>query len=227
MEKIFKVNQFKIVAPEANSVEYMIPEIFGAQCCYCPSNLTIDQNDIVVDLGANVGVFTIYASQFTNGPIVAVEPEAENYSCLVRNILANSIKNVYTLNEAITDKEGETELYIDGQGSPLIFDHNIAGHLDKHVTVKTDTLQSIIDDPRFKIRASNVFLKMDIEGAAGYIIRSLSLEDIRLFSKIAMEYHENVSPMSAQDMARKIESAGFEVTRTATKPFGYIHGKRR
>ena len=47
-------------------------------------NYLIESNDVVVDLGANVGFFTHYASQKSK-KVIAVEGGDALFSCLVKN----------------------------------------------------------------------------------------------------------------------------------------------
>ncbi len=45
-----------------------------------------------IDMGVNIGMSTIWASQRTNIRVLAFEPEAQNYALLNRNILLNSLE---------------------------------------------------------------------------------------------------------------------------------------
>ena len=48
--------------------------------------LLIDENDVVVDVGAHIGLFALYASQFcNNGKIYSFEPVKENYDLLIND----------------------------------------------------------------------------------------------------------------------------------------------
>jgi tRNA1(Val) A37 N6-methylase TrmN6 len=55
----------------------------------------IRSNDVIVDIGAHIGIFTIYASQFcNNGKIYSFEPVKENYDLLLNNIELNRLEQV-------------------------------------------------------------------------------------------------------------------------------------
>ena len=45
----------------------------------------IEENDIVVDIGANVGFFTVYAHQFNPKKIICLEPDIKSYLTLLEN----------------------------------------------------------------------------------------------------------------------------------------------
>ena len=67
----------------------------------------------VVDIGAHVGIFSLYASRrFKHSVIVAVEPNPRNYELLLRNLSLNRLENVLTVQAAIMDNDGTTSFWI-------------------------------------------------------------------------------------------------------------------
>lgn len=50
---------------------------------------SFDEGDVFVDVGANIGMYTIYAGVACGARVYAFEPEAQNYAELCRNILLN------------------------------------------------------------------------------------------------------------------------------------------
>jgi FkbM family methyltransferase len=72
------------------------------------------EGDTVVDIGAHVGVVSIYlAKKFPFIKIYAIEPEPENFACLTRNIEANGATNVVAINKAVSGDCRQRTLYID------------------------------------------------------------------------------------------------------------------
>jgi len=66
---------------------------------------TFGQGDLFYDVGANVGVFSLYAALHRNCQVYAFEPEAKNYACLNRNIYLNNLgRRVKALNVALHDR---------------------------------------------------------------------------------------------------------------------------
>ncbi|MBU5574844.1 MAG: FkbM family methyltransferase [Candidatus Aenigmarchaeota archaeon] len=61
----------------------------------------IKKGDIVIDAGAYIGLFTLYASKKVgkNGLVIAYEPDPENYKNLLENIKLNKCKNVKLIKE--------------------------------------------------------------------------------------------------------------------------------
>ena len=52
---------------------------------------SIKQEDVYWDIGANVGLYAIYVAKFRGCPVVAFEPEAQNYALLIENLVLNKI----------------------------------------------------------------------------------------------------------------------------------------
>jgi FkbM family methyltransferase len=60
--------------------------------------------DVLYDIGANVGVFSLYGALHRACDVYAFEPEAKNYACLNRNILLNRLgRRVKALNVGLHD----------------------------------------------------------------------------------------------------------------------------
>ncbi len=81
----------------------------------CYSKAEIADGDVVVDVGAHVGVFTISAARRTpSGRVIAVEPAPTNLEFLRENLVKNGIANVKVFDCALSDKPGEARLFSPG-----------------------------------------------------------------------------------------------------------------
>ncbi len=101
-------NGIRIDAPGDNTILDMVHEIFFRKA-YNHANLPIETNDIVVDIGANIGVFTLFAASRTKNTVYAFEPFPGNVEFLNRNIHTNGLDNVITHNVAVSDKIGRVK----------------------------------------------------------------------------------------------------------------------
>ena len=54
----------------------------------------IRSNEILLDVGANVGMYSIWAAKFRNANVIALEPEASNYFVLVYQIKMNFVSYI-------------------------------------------------------------------------------------------------------------------------------------
>ena len=84
--------------------------------CYMPSkDFQIKENFIVIDAGANVGVFTVLAAKLApNGKIFAIEPDKHDFKRLEENVRENRLANVININAAITDRNLDEVFFSDG-----------------------------------------------------------------------------------------------------------------
>jgi tRNA G37 N-methylase Trm5 len=77
--------------------------------------LSIRPNDVVFDIGASVGLMTVYAAAAApKGQVFAFEPDPETMTRLKRNVLLNDLSNVTFLPWALSDRVEEVILYTDG-----------------------------------------------------------------------------------------------------------------
>ena len=211
--------------PDNQSFLFMVKEVFF-QKIYNPPGYEIGAQDLVVDVGANIGVFSIFAARKTRNHVFAFEPSEENYRYLMKNCCANQMDNVIGIHAAIAGEAGEVKLYDSGSSvGYLIFDHNIHGKLERYMLVKAITLAEAIKT--YEIGQID-FLKMDCEGAEGDILLSIPQEELSKIRKIAMEFHDNVSSHHHDEILKLLRGEGFStiVKWDGESPFGYLYAKR-
>lgn len=64
----------------------------------------INNNSIVVDIGANIGYYALLASKIAK-KVYAFEPDSEIFMILKKNIVDNNLTNVIAINKAVGDKK--------------------------------------------------------------------------------------------------------------------------
>jgi FkbM family methyltransferase len=83
-----------------------------AQKEYEDEHFTIGPNDVVVDIGAHIGTFSVWAAkQATSGRVYAFEPNQENYRLLEENKQLNNLPNLHLFNLAVSNQVGEAVLF--------------------------------------------------------------------------------------------------------------------
>ncbi|MDZ7962634.1 MAG: FkbM family methyltransferase [Aulosira sp. DedQUE10] len=118
---------------------------------------------VFIDIGANIGVFTITAAKFLKetGLVIAVEASPNIFSYLQKNIESNKLTNVKTLEFAVAEHDHSTVSFYEaptdhfGMGSLAPQFHN------SPIYVKTKTLDTLIHDE--KIEQVDL-IKVDVEG---------------------------------------------------------------
>ena len=82
----------------------------------------IKKGDVVVDVGANIGYYSLIFARAVgdNGKVFAFEPEPTNFDLLKKNLEINGYKNVVAINKAVSNIKGKVKLYVDSE--------NMGGH---------------------------------------------------------------------------------------------------
>jgi FkbM family methyltransferase len=145
------------------------------------------QEDLnIIDLGANVGLFSLYASPIAE-KIYAVEPTPSHFSLLKELVELTERTNIEPLNLAIGMEDGESEFFVHEGNSTMnsFVKHTTNPHSETSVLVKTKTLNSLIDSLGLDTVG---FVKMDIEGFENQVIFEPSFEEA--VSKIDAMYVE-------------------------------------
>ena len=134
------------------------------------------QGDIVVDIGAHMGRYTIISSKRvgTNGKVVAIEAHPGNFEMLNRNIKLNQLANVIPLNYAVYSKETKIKLYLPEEESGYTIYNTImsnrAGIEDKFVDVNAQTVDYLLELNQIKEELIN-WIKIDVEGAEFEVLK--------------------------------------------------------
>lgn len=124
------------------------------------------EGDIVIDVGAYVGMFTIKAGKLVGdkGLVVAVEPEPRNLALLEHNIESYNLRNTKIIRKAALDKETKTRLFLSNRAAC----HSLFHHSKHYIEVEADSLDNIVS----KLGLDHVdFIKIDAEGAELEILR--------------------------------------------------------
>jgi FkbM family methyltransferase len=169
------------------------------------SLVKIKPDDVILDVGANIGVFTVIASKLvgSHGRVVAIEPNSESAKQLERNIALNRLNNVTVYRAAVTGAPGNVTLYT---GKKAIFSSlfDVGGRAEE---VQGLPLAEILT--REKIDRVDL-LKIDCEGAEYEIFDAAKSETWTKLSQIVMETHrvENRRPA---ELVAKLRCVGYLV----------------
>lgn len=122
LEEYEKLNPRCELTNDGVSVSYCTPtthtkwrvdSLFEKEPCTIAWIAGFGRGDVLVDVGANVGMYTIWAAKTRGTRVFAFEPEAQNYALLNRNIALNGLGTLviaYCL--ALSSAAGYTELHM-------------------------------------------------------------------------------------------------------------------
>src|SRR5205823_3837091 len=184
--------------------EYVNPRIPSIKC-----------GDIVVDIGANIGLFSLFAASISPDiQVYAFEPASDTFALLQENAAANNLANIHCQKCAVTATTGEARLYLDS-GSlgdsvirELVGDENISG------TERVPCLS--LDDLFFRYELPRCdFLKVDCEGSEFDLFSSASPQTLARITAIAVEYHEH-NGRKSRELTELLEAHRFLVSEKRT-----------
>ena len=163
--------------------------------------------DVVLDIGANVGYYTLQLARAVgpNGHIVAFEPDRENFSVLKRNVEMNGYTNVTLVAKAVGAARGKLKLYVSNEN---LGDHRTYDSGEGRPSYEVEVVA--LDDYQFD-RVD--VIKMDIQGAEALAIAGMQQliaanEGLQIFSEF-WPFGLRAAGTEPRGFLRTLRSAGF------------------
>ena len=177
----------------------------------------LSTGDVFVDVGANIGYYSLLASTLVGkgGAVVAIEASPAIFRQLQENIARNDASNVRSINIAVSDRKGTVQLF---RGP----DHNAgetsmfaAAGFTPHSAVESARLEEILDR---KELVSARLIKIDIEGAERFVVPSIGalLSSCRDDLELIVEFHPQYLTEAggrADDLLGLMNASGFHAYR--------------
>lgn len=162
----------------------------------------------IVDAGANIGAFSLFAlGAAPEARVVAIEPAPDSFQRLQSMLRVHQLESRCTLHRAaLGEAEGET--FIELAPASQFRRTGTSG-----CPVPMRTLDNLISE-----NAIVDLLKMDVEGAEYAVFRSISRDLLRRIRRIVMEFHP---PAAAAEAIAPLEAAGFAVSHYQDDGNGY------
>lgn len=203
-----------------DSAGFLFFEIF-ANGCY-GRGLPVALRGEVVDIGANIGAFTLQAAWRYPGSVIhAYEPDPQTCLTLRRNVEANGLASrVRIWNEAVAGVAGTLRLWR-GEGSVIASAHLADAARGEACDVPAVTLQTVLSRTGGRVG----LLKMDCEGAEGDVFESAGAA-LDAVDCIVAEYHEGLVPGVLARMRAALEPS-FVVAAADTRRCGPMMRARR
>jgi FkbM family methyltransferase len=172
-------------------------------CLYQRGDCYIKQNDVVLDLGANIGIFSRFAAAKGAKKIYSVEPTNENFL----DLLSNKPEQCEVFKVAISNSDNQLvqiafKENCPGGSSIVRYDDGV---LQNVMTMTIDTMinNGLIEQPDF--------IKMDIEGAEMFAFEGMSDQFLKSTRCVSMELHvEAIGQTEAEKIYNRMESLGFK-----------------
>lgn len=164
---------------------------------------------VVLDVGAQQGIYTCRTARKVGpeGAAIAFEPHPGNFQVLSANVARNRLNNVRLIPAALSDREGEVELYL----HPHSTNYSLTRKSGQAVQVSCKTLDRTAAE--LNLRKVDI-LKIDVEGAAMAVLRGgarlVSRFRPLIVSEIENEEEKREIPIMLKKLDYTVEmSAGY------------------
>lgn len=181
---------------------------------YHDDRYPIQPTDVIVDIGANIGSFSIWAARQANkGMVYAFEPDEYNFQLLQTNIKRNHCTNIEALHQAVSDQDGSISFYQQSKENNV--NHTMfPDHFATKVDVPSITLESWIRS--VGVTKINL-LKIDAEGAEYPILLSSPASVFKKIEKIYVEYHDYIDHgHQVETLVNFLQENGYDVERSGS-----------
>lgn len=181
----------------SNTVEYVKRELEKVET-YDFKNLNFSPGDVVIDIGANVGIVSIYlAKKFPFLKIYSYEPVTQNFQNFMKNINFNNIPEgiIFPYNLAVTKDGRKVQMGIiadNSGGSTLVenaFEDNCMQICNSKIL--STTLEDIVKQNNIE---ELKLLKIDCEGSEYEILYNTPKEILKNIKILRGEFHDSVNP---------------------------------
>lgn len=125
----------------------------------------IEENTVIIDVGANVGFESLYFSRkYPNNPVYSYEPTAIPYNCLSKSKAINSLDNLKIFKLGVGEKNGEVEIHAATEGTYNKGLASIDSNFDLDDTFAKETIEIITLDDHVKESLRVSLIKIDVQG---------------------------------------------------------------
>lgn len=175
---------------------------------------TIGQDDVLLDCGANVGMYTVFAAVIRRARVYAFEPESQNYALLCRNIVGNDLSERVTAWPCALSDETKFDRIFLSQFAAGGSCHSFGDNRDFALKpTNFPFIQGSIATTIDKLVADHVMpppnhIKIDVDGfehkvvtGAGTLLKHPSLKSLIIEINPALQEH--------QAMIKDLQQAGF------------------
>ncbi|MGI8312287.1 FkbM family methyltransferase [Saccharopolyspora hattusasensis] len=212
--------------PVLSEAKLIYDEIFGRNS-YLRALEPIEPTGLIVDAGANIGLFTLFVKQrFPQVSVIAIEPMPQTVAALRANIRLHGLTDVTVHAEGLADRAGTAQFY---------FFPAMPGNSTAYLDVKLKDRETIatyatpaVAEQVYSYEAVSVpvrplsqilresaarhddieLLKIDIEGGEATALDGIADDDWPRIKRVVMEVHESEQALGS--VLNKLRSKGFE-----------------
>jgi len=170
---------FQFVVRRGTIDDYVVREVLGG--AYKKLNITAD--DVVLDIGLNIGIFTVYALSKGAKKVYSFEPEVDNYKMAATNLQLNNFDpSKYDLcNAAVVGNKDKRRSF------SVNTKKNKGGHSLVHKRGRDTVTVACVNINEIMEKTKATVIKMDIEGGEYECLKAVkSFDGVR---EMELEFH--------------------------------------
>lgn len=202
--------------------KYIYDEIFGAQI-YHSDKLRIPKNPTIMDVGANIGIYTLWACRrYLPRAIYCYEPSPRTFTCLQDNtgrLVDRNVTKVSTFNNAMASAAGQKLVLHQStkvSGISTLLDKSKVSWIEKaSANDQLETHQVMSSTVSAEIEAHRLetvdILKIDVEGFFLDVLKGIAPKDFPKIKNIVAEVdYLPETGITPGDFEKMLKAAGYE-----------------
>lgn len=199
-----KYKKFKIYLRTGKIDFFVLNQIFCDE--QYKSTQYIKNAKIILDLGANIGLTTLYfKSIFPEATIICVEPETENFKMLEKNTA--QLSSVFLENKGVWSHS--TTIFIENN-TKYSDGFTVSEKKSEKTMASIDCLSIIEIIKKYNLLQIDI-LKMDIEGSEKIILESNPDEWLSITKCLMIETHDRIMKNSAKTLFEALRNYSYDL----------------
>jgi FkbM family methyltransferase len=200
-----------------------ILELWHDQCYTAEGFYQPAAGDVILDVGAHVGLFSCWAVRHQPAArVFAIEPCSENFRCLMDNLTAAGAHQVTAWQRAVGSGGGHGVVHAATNRS---IDHRLVPSTEGEPGAVP--VVSLLDLVEMTGAERVAFLKMDVEGAEYDAFGEADQSTLARIDRIALEYHDNLRPGTLALLRRTLAATHeVRVIPTEGREYGVLLARR-
>jgi FkbM family methyltransferase len=186
--------------------------------------VSVEENDLVIDIGFNYGLFSLTSLKYKPSKVIAFEPNPK----LVKTFTEFYNSDIITLHQkAVSNENGRTVFYenLDPGMSSIFQEINNITRGESYEVEIVNFNDFILYNNIDKID----YLKVDCEGAEYGIFESIPFNFLKdNVKKVAIEFHHKITDEKVQTLINKLKDCNFtlKIVYEENSNIGLIYGKK-
>ena len=201
-----------------------LSSVFGNRRIHRLMDPFLTPGAVVVDVGANIGVNTVYVAQRVGprGRVWAVEPAADNLTVLRENVERNGFDSV-TIAPVAAGRTSETrQFFLRGDISAVnsFYEESVYAEVTGVVKVQSEPLDVLVEDSVDLVKIDVEGAELDVLGGMTRLLRSPHIRLVVEWHPLLQEkagYAADALPLALLDMGFELQGASHSSVKPVTR----------